>query len=85
MATTTYGPSGPGRYGLAQGGPLTNAPSELHAVPTPSEGAAAVGNLWHPDNPLFWVAVIGAVTFGLMAFSTTVRVGKGTASLSLGK
>ncbi len=85
MATaTTWAPSGPGRYGLTQGGPVTTAPTELSAVATPAEGAAAAGQPWSPTNPLFWFGVIAAATFGLMAVSTSVRVGKATASVSLG-
>lgn len=85
MATaTTWAPSGPGRYGLAQGGPVTAAASELHTVASPAEGSAAGAQPWNPSNPLFWFGAIAAVTFGLMAFSTSVRVGKTTASVSLG-
>ncbi len=60
-------------------------PTELHAVPTPQAGAAKAASPLNPENPLFWFGAIGAVTFGLMAFSTSVRVGKTTASLNLGK
>lgn len=81
---TTWAPTGPGRYGLSTAGPVTTAPSELHAVATPSQGAAAAAQPWNPGNPLFWFAGLAAVTFGLMAFSTSVRVGKTTASVSLG-
>lgn len=81
---TTWAPSGVGRYGLAPGGPVTSAPSELHTVATPAQGAAAAAQPWNPASPLFWFAGIAAVTFGLMAVSTSVRVGKATASVSLG-
>lgn len=36
------------------------------------------------DNPMLWLIGIGAVTLGLVAFSTHVRVGKFTASVSGG-
>lgn len=86
MATATaWAPSGVGKYGLTPDGPVSTTPSELHAVASPSEGAAASAKLLSPSNPLFWFAGIAAVTFGLMAFSTSVRIGKGSASLSLGK
>lgn len=83
---STWAPSsGPGRYGLSPDGPLTTTPSELHAIPSPSQGAAAAGNPLDPSNPLFWFGAIALVTFGLAAFSTTVRVGKGQLSLAVGK
>ncbi len=41
--------------------------------------------LWSPDNPLFWFGVIAAATFGLVAVSTSVRIGPGRASVKLGK
>lgn len=40
---------------------------------------------WHPDSPLFWFGILGAVTFGLIAASTTIRVGPFKASLGAGK
>lgn len=84
-ATTWAAPSGLGRYGLSQGGPVTTTPTELTAVPTPSEGASASAQPWSPSNPLFWFGGLALVTFGLAAFSTSVRVGKTTASVSVGK
>lgn len=82
--TTTWAPQSPAeKYGFRPS-PATNAPSELTAVPSPVEGAAAAGQPWNPENPLFWFAAIGAVTFGLMAFSTSVRVGGTTAAVSIG-
>jgi len=71
------------RFNMATG-PVTTTPSELHAISTPAEGAEAASQPWNPENPLFWFGAIAAVTFGLMAFSTSVRVGKTTASLNLG-
>lgn len=40
--------------------------------------------LWHPDNPLFWAGAFLAVTVGLIATSTTIRVGPFKASASAG-
>lgn len=51
------------------------------AGPAPTDGAP----LWSPDNPLFWFGALAALTFGLVAFSTSVRVGSGRASVSIGK
>lgn len=38
----------------------------------------------NPDNPMLWLLGLGAVTLGLVAFSTHVRVGKFSASVSGG-
>lgn len=80
MATQTWS-ARTDRYRV--GAPSTT--TELHAVPTPKEGAAKAASPLSPDNPLFWFGGLAAVTFGLMAFSTSVRVGKTTASVNLGK
>lgn len=82
-AATAWTPATVGaRYGLNRSntGPVT----ELTSIPTPTQGAADEANPWHPDNPLFWFAGLAALTFGLMAFSTTVRVGGARASVSVG-
>jgi hypothetical protein len=64
--------------------PASNSPSALTALPAPSARGAAASKLTSPENPLFWFGALGVVTFGLMAFSTTVRVGKTSASLTIG-
>lgn len=84
MTAQTWAPAGPARFQLHGSGPASQAPSELTAVPTPAKGAAADAQPWNPQNPLFWFAGLAAVTFGLMAFSTSVRVGKTTASVAIG-
>lgn len=38
-----------------------------------------------PSSPLFWAGVFVAASVGLMAYSTTVRVGPASVSASLGK
>lgn len=40
---------------------------------------------WSPDSPLFWFAALAGVTFGFVAVSTSVRVGPGKVSASIGK
>lgn len=50
------------------------------AVTTASSNVAQVG----VDNPMLWLFGIGAVTLGLIAFSTHVRVGKFSASVTGG-
>lgn len=64
--------------------PAANSHSALTALPAPSARSASAAKLTSPDNPLFWFGVLGLVTTSLMAFSTTVRVGKTNASLSIG-
>lgn len=71
-------------YGLSSGGPASSSVSELSSISAPSAAGARAESLVHPDNPLVIFAVLAAATFGLMAFSTSVRVGHTTASLSLG-
>jgi hypothetical protein len=78
-----WAPIGPERYNLSPTAP-TSAPTELHSIATPTAGAAAEASPLSPENPLFWFGALAAVTFGLMAFSTSVRVGGTTASLNLG-
>jgi len=79
-----WAPAGPARYGLVSQGPASNATTELTSIASPADGASNELALWHPANPMFWVAAIGALTFGLMAASTTVRVGKAKATVSVG-
>lgn len=37
-----------------------------------------------PDHPMFWVAVLTAIVFGVGGVSTTVRLGKERATVELG-
>lgn len=76
--------TGPAKYGIDPAGPASNAPTALASTVTPGEHDQAVSQLLSPHNPLFAFGVIAAVTFGLMAFSTSVRVGNSSASLNLG-
>lgn len=80
-----WAPTGPARYGLAPEAPATTTPTDLAAVPSPSAGTARELTPWDPSSPMFWIGVLGAVTFGLMAVSTTVRVGPAKGTLSVGK
>lgn len=84
MSATTWAPSAPGeKYRLSRG-PATSAETELAAVPSPADGAQDEGRLLSVGNPLLVFGALAALTFGLMAVSTTVRVGKTKASVSLG-
>lgn len=80
----TWQPASSDQYRVSATAP-SRTPTELHAVPTPAAGAAKAASPLSPENPLFWFGVLGAATFGLMAFSTSVRVGKATASVAVGK
>lgn len=80
MSSTTFGP---GRFNLAQA-PESPATTETRAMATAAENDPD-GRLLHPDNPLVAFGVLAAVVFGLMAFSTSVRVGPTTASVQIGE
>jgi hypothetical protein len=83
---TTWAPTSSGsRYRLADDAPASTATTELNSVATPAAGAASAASLLHPSNPLMIFFAIAAVTLGLAAFSTSVRVGPAKAAISLGK
>lgn len=73
---------GPSRFPQSIG-PATPADTRLDNIATGSADNPG-GDLMHPNNPLLAFAVIAAVTFGLMAFSTSVRVGKAKGTLTIG-
>jgi hypothetical protein len=75
---------GPAKYGISSSAPASNAPTALASTVTPSTQGAAAAKVVSPENPFTAFAVLAALTFGLMAFSTSVRVGKTTASLAVG-
>jgi hypothetical protein len=75
---------GPAKYGISPAAPASNQPTALASTVTPSAQGAAAAKLASPENPFTAFAVLAALTFGLMAFSTSVRVGKTTASLAVG-
>lgn len=79
------GPPAYGYAGSAGAAPAANTPtSGLDALSTPGVRDGSAAKLYSPENPLFWFAVATALTFGLAAFSTSVRVGKAGASLTVG-
>lgn len=45
----------------------------------------AAGGTFSPREPLFWLGVVAATSLGLIAYSTTVRVGGTEVSASVGK
>lgn len=62
--------------------PLGVTPLDGVAGPSPMDRLMP---LWHPDNPMFWFAGLLAVTVGLVAASTQLRIGPVRASLAAGK
>jgi hypothetical protein len=72
--------TGGAKYGLSAMQPLTK---DLHAA---SNGAVqAAQSSTAAENPLVWLVGIGALTLGLVAVSTSVRIGPLRASASAGK
>jgi hypothetical protein len=77
-------PMGPAKFGIPASAPVSHTPTALASTVTPSERVQAAGKLISRENPYTALMVIGALTFGLMAFSTSVRVGHTSASLNVG-
>lgn len=59
--------------------------TETAAVPSPSGQEAAALKAFSLENPLMVGAALVGVTIGLVAFSTSVRVGSVRAGLTAGK
>lgn len=81
------GLSAAAKYGMPT---LTGGVTQLPVAPAASNGAitstaAGVGKMLHPDSPEFWIIGIGAVMLGLIAVSTSVRVGPFKVSGAAGK
>lgn len=75
---------GPGRFGTPLLAPASPAQTEMRSVASPGP-ADHNGSLVHPHNPFLAFAVIAATAFGLMAFSTSVRVGRTKAAIQIGE
>ena len=75
---------GPAKFGIPDNAPASNTPTALASTVTPSERGQAAAKLLSKENPLLAFGLVAAVTFGLMAFSTSVRVGNSSASLKIG-
>jgi len=80
MSFPTFGPD---KFNLPQHGPGTANVTGMSAMTTPA-AADHAGSLTHPGNPLFAFGVLALFAFGLMAASTTVRVGHTAASINIG-
>jgi len=77
MQTTDIGSA---KYGMTRSQALG---SDVHAA---ANGAVTTANQTgqNIDNPMLWLVGIGAVTLGLVAFSTHVRIGKFSAAVTAG-
>ncbi len=71
-------------YGLAPAAPQYG----VNSAPTQHMATSDIANGWRglvdPNNPLLWAGAFLLATFGLIAVSGAVRVGKVTASASVG-
>jgi hypothetical protein len=68
----------------------SSGPSAAGAgLPSTSAGASAHDqgdSPWHPDSPIFWVAVIAAASFaGIVGASVNLHAGPAKAGASIGK
>lgn len=73
---------------VPQQAPQTTAPGAMPGIArSTGPGASSQGStsLTSFRNPLTWFAVLAAATFGLIGFSSTARVGKASARVSVGK
>lgn len=85
MTAAWIAPSPAEKYGGSFARPqrTTSDTSAAAAVAGPPKPGA--GGTWSPREPLFWFGVIAATSLGLMAYSTTVRVGHTEVSASIGQ
>jgi hypothetical protein len=87
---SAWAPAGPERFRLYEGGSASAATvnTGLTGLATPAQTYANEAKQWHPSSPMFAFGVLAAVTFGLMAVSTSggasVRLGKTVATVTGG-
>jgi hypothetical protein len=72
------------RYRIPTSQPATSTDSALPGVAGPASDGPRTAGALSKESPLLVFGVLAAVTFGLMAASTTVRVGGTNASLAIG-
>lgn len=70
--------------GQQSAAPIGTAPAIAMAA-GPAQNDLSAHALLSLRNPVSWFGIIAAATFGLIAISSTVRVGKTKASASIGK
>lgn len=76
-------------FGAKYGGSLISAnpaPADtpLTRITGPTENQVQASKPWHPSSPMMAFGAILGVTFGLLAFSGSVRAGRTTARVSVG-
>lgn len=74
------------QVGLSGAVPASASTSTVPGIGRSAHGTGADWDdrQWHPDNPLFWVGAFLAVTLGLIATSTSIKVGPFKATASAG-
>ncbi len=78
-------PSAASKYRLDPFAAATSNDSQLPQVAGPGVADNTLIRPWHPDSPLFVFGLLAAATFGLMAVSTSARVGPVRAAVTVGK
>jgi hypothetical protein len=75
-------PSAEAKYGgaLIAPGPASPIATPLTSAAGPDHDAPP----WHPDSPLFWFGLIAGAAVGLVAVSTTGRIGPVQAGVKIG-
>ena len=71
-------------HGAGSASPLNNQPAIASSAGPGMDDVSAYG-LLSLRNPLTWFGLFAATTFGLIAVSSSVRVGKARASAKIGK
>jgi hypothetical protein len=76
-------PSPFAKYGM---GMLAPRSSTVHSEHTMVAGPSRMDSIspFHPEHPMFAFGILAALAFGLMAASTTVRVGPAKGNLHVG-
>ena len=64
--------------------PASPTPTSLTGLATPGERGQDVSKPWSPESPLFAFGLLLALTTGLMAVGTSVRVGNARGALQIG-
>lgn len=76
-------------FGLNTATTSAGASAAGAGLPATSAGASAHDqgdSPWHPDSPIFWVAVIAACSFaGIVGASVNLHAGPAKAGATLGK
>lgn len=85
MSASWIAPSPAHKYGGSFVRPQHTTTDDAAMTRAAGPAPPAAGGMWSPRSPLFWFGAIAATSFGLIAYSTTVRVGGTEVSASIGK